>query len=127
MTCTDILAERQREKMEMRMRPHYEDMLSIRSYIYSNPQDSFESEKLQKLYPYSAGHLREVYKKCFGVSIHKDCINARMAKATYCLTVTPLSMAEIAEQCGYVDSKYFLRQFLATVGVTPNQYRNMAK
>jgi AraC-like DNA-binding protein len=50
-----------------------------------------------------------------------------MAKATYCLTVTPLSMAEIAEQCGYVDSKYFLRQFLATVGVTPNQYRNMAK
>ena len=125
--CSDMLAERQREKMEMRMRPHYEDMLSIRSYIYSNPQDSFESEKLQKLYPYSAGHLREVYKKCFGVSIHKDCINARMAKATYCLTVTPLSMAEIAEQCGYVDSKYFLRQFLATVGVTPNQYRSMAK
>ena len=125
--CSDILADRQREKMEMRMRPHYEDMLNIRSYIYSNPQDSFESEKLQKLYPYSAGHLREVYKKCFGVSIHKDCINARMAKATYCLTVTPLSMAEIAEQCGYVDSKYFLRQFLATVGVTPNQYRNMAK
>lgn len=125
--CSDILAELQREKMEMRMRPHYDDMLSIRSYIYSNPQDSFESDKLQKLYPYSAGHLREVYKKCFGVSIHKDCINARMAKATYCLTVTPLSMAEIAEQCGYVDSKYFLRQFLATVGVTPNQYRNMAK
>lgn len=126
-SCADILSERQREKMEMRMRPHYEDMLSIRSYIYSNPKDSFESEKLRRLYPYSAGHLREVYKKCFGVSIHKDCINARMAKATYCLTVTPLSMAEIAEQCGYVDSKYFLRQFLATVGITPNQYRNMAK
>ncbi|WP_294753917.1 substrate-binding domain-containing protein [uncultured Ruminococcus sp.] len=126
-TCSDILAQRQCEQMEMRMRPHYEDMLSIRSYIYSNPQDSFESDKLQKLYPYSAGHLREVYKKCFGVSIHKDCINARMAKATYCLMVTPLSMTEIAEQCGYVDSKYFLRQFLATVGVTPNQYRNMTK
>ena len=126
-TCVEILAKRQCEQMEMRMRPHYEDMLRIRSYIYSNPQDSFESEKLQKLYPYSAGHLREVYKKCFGVSIHKDCINARMAKATFCLMVTPLSMTEIAEQCGYVDSKYFLRQFLATVGVTPNQYRNMTK
>ena len=125
--CSELLAQRQCDQMEMRMRPHYEDMLSIRNYIYSNPQDSFESEKLQKLYPYSAGHLREVYKKCFGVSIHKDCINARMAKATYCLMVTTLSMAEIAEQCGYVDSKYFLRQFLATVGVTPNQYRNMAK
>lgn len=125
--CSDMLAERQCRQTEMRMHPHYSDMLSIRSYIYSNPQYSFESEKLQSLYPYSAGHLREVYKKCFGVSIHKDCINARMAKAAYCLMATSMSIAEIAEQCGYVDNKYFLRQFLATVGVTPNQYRNMIK
>lgn len=122
--CEEIIASDQRRIAETRLNPHYREMLRIRSHIYLHPQDSFNSEKLQKLYPYSSGHLREIYKKCFGVSIHKDCISARIAKAQFCLAVTPLSMSEIAEKCGYIDYKYFLRQFLATVGVTPNQYRN---
>ncbi len=119
-----IISSQQTSIAEMRTNPHYREMLKIRTHIYMNPQDSFDSEKLRRLYPYSSGHLREIYKKCFGVSIHKDCIAARISKAQYCLSVTPFSMAEIAEKCGYVDYKYFLRQFLASVGVTPNQYRN---
>lgn len=122
--CTDNISRQQQSIAAMRTNPHYREMLKIRTHIYMNPQDSFDSEKLHKLYPYSSGHLRELYKKCFGVSIHKDCIAARIAKAQYCLSVTPVSMAEIAEKCGYIDYKYFLRQFLAVVGVTPNQYRN---
>ena len=122
--CNNNINSQKNTIAEMKTNPHYREMLKIRTHIYMHPHDSFDSEKLRKLYPYSSGHLREIYKKCFGVSIHKDCIAARIAKAQYCLAATPFSMAEIAEKCGYVDYKYFLRQFLASVGLTPNQYRN---
>lgn len=125
--CCELLDEKNSKTEEMRNQPHYAEMLRIRSYIYMNPQESFEPEKLRKLYPYSAGHLRELYKKCFGVSIHQDCISARISRAKYYLTATPMNMAEIAERCGYVDSKYFLRQFMSAVGMTPGKYRNASK
>lgn len=125
--CCELIEEKNRHAEEMRNQPHYAEMLKIRSYIYMNPQESFEPEKLRKLYPYSAGHLRELYKKCFGVSIHQDCISARISRAKYYLTATPMNMAEIAERCGYVDSKYFLRQFMSSVGMTPGRYRNASK
>ena len=122
--CLEGLSEKQRLLNEMRQRSHYREMLRIRNFIYLNPQESFSTDNLRKMYPYSSGHLRELYKKCFGVSIHQDCIAARIARAKYFLTVTQLSMADVAEKCGYLDNKYFLRQFLASVGMTPNSYRN---
>ena len=125
--CNELIEEKRLRAEKMRSQPHYAEMLKIRSYIYMNPQESFEPEKLRKLYPYSAGHLRELYKKCFGVSIHQDCISARISRAKYYLTATPMNMAEIAERCGYVDSKYFLRQFMSSVGMTPGRYRNASK
>ena len=35
------------------------------------------------------------------------------------------SVAEIALACGYADHSAFTRQFRATVGVTPTQYRRV--
>ncbi len=125
--CCEQIEIQLKSSENMKNQPHYSEMLKIRSYIYMNPQESYEPEKLRKLYPYSAGHLRELYKKCFGVSIHQDCISARISRAKYYLTATPMNMAEIAEKCGYVDSKYFLRQFMSSVGMTPGRYRNTSK
>lgn len=125
--CGRNLEEKGHELEKLKNQPHYSEMLRIRSYIYMNPQESYEPDKLRKLYPYSTGHLRELYKKCFGVSIHQDCISARISRAKYYLTATPMNMSEIAERCGYVDSKYFLRQFMSAVGMTPGRYRNAAK
>lgn len=125
--CSEELCKKLKRAEMMKNQPHYSEMLKIRSYIYMNPQESYEPEKLRRLYPYSAGHLRELYKKCFGVSIHQDCISARISRAKYYLTATPMNMAEIAELCGYVDSKYFLRQFMSSVGMTPGRYRNASK
>ncbi|MBQ8121947.1 MAG: helix-turn-helix transcriptional regulator, partial [Ruminococcus sp.] len=63
------------------------------------------------------------YKKCFGVSFHKDRINARLAKTKQLLLTTELNTTQIAEICGYSDSKYFLHQFSKETGMTPISYR----
>lgn len=108
---------------EKKIISHYREMEEIRSYVYSRPTETFDSESLHNLFPGSTGYLRSVFKQCFGISFHKDCIIARIAKAKYYLSTTTLNVIEISEKCGYLDSKYFLRQFSMVVGMTPIQYR----
>lgn len=115
-----IISARRRNK-------HYKELLTIRSFIYMNPAETFDTEEIRSRYSGSAGHFRTIYKKCFGISFHQDCILSRIARAKYCLSVTPMNISDIAEHCGYTDDKYFMRQFLSETGYTANQYRNITK
>ena len=45
--------------------------------------------------------------------------------SSYQLATTSMSIIEISEKCGYLDSKYFLRQFSSIAGMTPVQYRTL--
>ena len=121
--CTAAAEERIKEMAEKKLIGHYNEMADIRTYIYNHPNETFGSESLHELFPGSTGYLRSVFKQCFDISFHKDCIVARIAKAKYYLSTTTLNVVEISEKCGYLDSKYFLRQFSSVVGMTPIQYR----
>jgi AraC-like DNA-binding protein len=37
------------------------------------------------------------------------------------------SVADIAQACGYADHSAFTRQFRATTGVTPSEYRQLLR
>ena len=121
--CTEEAEQKIRELSEKKLIGHYKEMSDIRNYVYNHPDETFDSESLHSLFPGSTGYLRSVFKQCFGISFHKDCIIARISKAKYYLSTTSMNVIEISEKCGYLDSKYFLRQFSSVVGVTPIQYR----
>ena len=53
-------------------------------------------------------------------------IKARLDAASKML-VGECSVTEIAIACGYHDHSAFTRQFKATVGMTPSEYRAMRK
>ena len=108
---------------QRRTQLNYDIMLKIRNDIYTVPNTSYDTQYVCHRYSYSPGHLRVLYKKCFAVSFCKDCINQKIAMAKYLLCTTNQSITQIANQCGYDDSKYFLRQFQSAVGMTPHQYR----
>lgn len=108
---------------ENRSLPYYQEMLQIRNTIYIAPEKTVSMESICQAHAFSCGHLRVLYKNCFGISIHQDCIRARIAKAKYLLCTTDQNVRHIAEQCGYQDEKYFLRQFSKITGYTPKQYR----
>ncbi|MBR4626483.1 MAG: substrate-binding domain-containing protein [Ruminococcus sp.] len=112
---------------ERRLISHYRELSEIRSYVYEEPSHTFDTAALHARVSGSTGYFRSVYKQCFSLSFHKDCIAARMAKAKYLLATSTLSVMEISEKCGYLDSKYFLRQFGASAGMTPIQYRSLIK
>lgn len=103
---------------------YYKKMIGIRNSIYTHPEKYFDSE-VSELSSYSTGHLRTVYKKCFGVNLHQDFINSRICLAGYLLFSSELNINEISIKCGYQDCKYFMRQFHNITGCTPNQFRKL--
>jgi AraC-like DNA-binding protein len=98
-------------------------MLEIRNIIYLNPDEDISADDICRQFSYSPGYMRAAYKNCFGISFHQDCINSRLSMAKYLLATTNMTIAAIADKCGYCDQKYFIRQFLTGTGITPNQYR----
>lgn len=102
---------------------HYREMLALRNQFYLSPEVFFETDSTGLPCSYSSGHLRTIYKACFGVNPHQDCITGRILLAWYLLFTTQDSIQQIAQQCGYRDSKYFLRQFRLHTGMTPVEYR----
>lgn len=110
---------------EHRCNKYYKTLITLRDYIYLNPNDTFDSVKVHSHFDGSDGHLRSIYKKCFGVSFHQDCINARIAKARYYLAIKQYTTNQTSDVCGYAENKYFMRQFLAETGITANKYRRL--
>ena len=101
----------------------YKQLSAVRKRIYLAPASTFEPEDLASLADCEPDAFRHSYKKCFGISFHKDRINARLAKTKQLLLTTELNTTQIAEVCGYSDSKYFLHQFSKETGMTPISYR----
>ena len=123
--CFAKIAEMTDMFSSRRTKPHYKKLNKLRTQFYNDPQLTFDSEDIYSRFNGSAGYLRTIFRKCYGFTLHDDCINARIAAARYYITMSNLSNAEIAEKCGYKDLKYFLRQFQQVSGYTVVKYRSM--
>ena len=121
----DALAQKIREVSDRRSANQYMTLNKLRTYIYTSPVETFDMDSIYSKYSGSVGHLRSVYKNCFGISLLQDCISARMAKAKYLLMTTSMNCTDIAEACGYADNKYFMRQFSAENGMTASHYKTL--
>ena len=125
--CTQALGDRITTLARRRCSPHYRELCSIREKLYRDPALTFDTEEVYALFGGSKGYFRQIYKNCYGFTLHDDCTAARIARAKYCLALTLMGLSEVAEACGYHDTKYFMRQFQQQTGVTALQYRNMTR
>lgn len=95
----------------------------IRNGIYSRHSSKKTLSELAEDASLSVSYFQHIYKELFGVSVIQDIIRSRIERACYLLTVTPDSVAHIAEVCGYENVEHFNRQFKEITGFSPNQYR----
>ncbi len=120
-----MLDAKAKEIVRQRQHPYYKQLFAIRENIYQNPAENPAAEEVCHTAGFSVGHFRVLYRECFGVSFHQDCIQARILHAKHLLVRTQLGVTETAQQCGYKEEKYFLRQFRQYTGVTPSAFRGM--
>lgn len=107
--------------------PYYDQMLSLRTCIFSNPGQNFTIAELAKSVNMSESYLFAVYKQAFGSTVMRDVILSRVEHAKYLLKTTGLSVKEIAGACGYRTEEHFMRQFKKITGSRPSDYRNACR
>jgi AraC-like DNA-binding protein len=74
----------------------------------------------------SVAQLERYFLRIYQLTPRQVIIKTRLDAASRMLAGTG-SVADIAQACGYSDHSAFTRQFRATVGVTPSQYRQMLR
>lgn len=75
---------------------------------------------------YAEDYIRSHFKKITGKTPNVFLTHVRIQHACYLIDVykNTLSLAEIAELCGYTDYVYFARKFKSVKGMAPQKYRN---
>lgn len=71
----------------------------------------------------SEGYFAHQFRAVTGLAPGAYLAALRVRCAKEMLADTPLSVAEIAAQCGYPDPLYFSRQFKQATGMSPTQWR----
>ncbi|WP_375540428.1 AraC family transcriptional regulator [Rugamonas apoptosis] len=74
----------------------------------------------------SVAQIERYFLRIFHLTPRQMIIKTRLDAASRLLAGAD-SVADIAQACGYGDHSAFTRQFKATVGVTPSQYRHLRR
>lgn len=72
---------------------------------------------------FSQTHLERLTRQEFGCSVMELFRKVKISKACSLLTISGMSMEQIAEALGFCDQAYFSRFFKQRMHVTPNQYK----
>lgn len=96
---------------------------SIQKIHFEYTSDLCISE-LAEMEHLSPSRYREIFSLAFGASPSQYLMQLRLAYAKDLLTTTDLSVAEIANTCGFQDALYFSRLFHKKLGISPVAFRN---
>ena len=88
------------------------------------PPEELRIVPLAKRLRISERHLREKFQTQFGVALGVYLRNYRIRRAIGLLTTSDLSLAEIADRCGYRSPASFHRAFQSHTGATPSSFRD---
>lgn len=94
--------------------------LRIIDYNYSSP---IFVEQIAKRLSLNTSYFSRIFTVQVGISPKQYLLNKRMERAKELLTVTDVSIFEIANSVGYEDQLYFSRVFKNKIGLSPSDYR----
>ncbi|MEC0127461.1 helix-turn-helix transcriptional regulator [Paenibacillus pabuli] len=72
---------------------------------------------------YSVYYFNRLFKSIMGVPPGRYLLDCRILVAKRMLVDSKLSVKQIASQCGFTHSSYFIRMFRSYIGMTPQQFR----
>ena len=96
-------------------------------YIRENCSDEISNTEIGAIFGYHPFYVSRVLKEKKGITLRQYIIAYRLKRSKKMLELTKLSIAEIAEECGFTDASYFTKTFRQSFGVTPKEWRNKFK
>ena len=96
-------------------------------YIHRHYRDPIGVKDLAHAAKISAAHLNRFFRSEYSVSTMQYLYNWRLAIALQLLDSPYLTVAEIADECGFSSANYFVRAFKKKYGTTPGEFRKSQK
>ncbi len=92
-------------------------------YVQKNFHRSISIEELAENVSFSPSYFYKLFKRTANTTPAEYIISVRLSNAKHLLLESDLTVAEIAEMCGFCDASYFSYYFKRSVGMTPVEYR----
>ncbi len=102
--------------------PAYSRLAAVVQSIQENYVQPLNLKQLAAMADMSVAQLERYFHKVFHLTPRQVLLKTRLDAAT-ALLVSHDKVTDVAARCGYTDHSAFTRQFKATVGVTPTEYR----
>ncbi|MEL6456256.1 MAG: AraC family transcriptional regulator [Cyanobacteria bacterium J06623_5] len=95
----------------------------VRDYVQASLEQPFNLSDLAEVAGLSLSLFSRTFKAATGQSPHQYVLSQRVQKARELLAFSPLSISEIAAECGFYDQAHLTRIFKKQLGTTPGAYR----
>lgn len=106
--------------------PVYERIAEVVAFVQERHAEPLRLEDLAQLARMSVDQLERYFQRIFELTPKQLIIKTRLDAATRLLAGDE-SIAAVAYACGYADHSAFSRQFKATVGLSPGEYRRLRR
>jgi len=93
------------------------------AYLHSNYNQQVKLKDLAQQFYINKNYASYLFQKYTGTTYSEYINKLRMEKARELLLKSSLTIAEVAEQSGYIDYFYFSKLFKKSFGVSPTAYR----
>ena len=96
-----------------------------RNYIREHFAEQIDLERVALEADISPNYLSTLFKRETGLGFSEYLTQVRITEAKKLLRTTRLSVTEVAERTGYMDSKYFTKVFSKECGISPKKYQKL--
>ncbi|MFC5650482.1 response regulator [Paenibacillus solisilvae] len=99
----------------------------VNKHIYSRYHTDLKASEVAAWLKITPNYFSNLFKQNFGKGFAEYLNEVRIERAKASLVGTDERVFEIAEKVGYKEYKYFCSIFKSYTGITPTQYRKLAK
>lgn len=92
-------------------------------YINEHAAQNLSLSDIATIVQMSPYYFNRLFKQSTGLTPHQYLIKCRTERAKRLLNTTNMSIANIAQQVGFVDQSHLARHFKRLVGIPPSQFR----
>lgn len=102
---------------------HRDVLMRVERYIRKHPEEDLSLARLAKMSSMDPTYFHKLFTRMFAITPAQRVLDCRIAAARVALTNRELSLAEIAQRCGFSSQSYFSTCFKRMVGKSPLAYR----
>ena len=86
-----------------------------------NKTEMLDLDSIARAVRFHKSYVNRAMREYAGLSVHRYLLRYRLEKAMQLLSTTAVTVGEVAEQCGFRDSKHFATAFKQYYGVSPSK------